>query len=491
MDGMGSVAMWGASRALDLLATLDTGRPEELLEEQNVYNAIAAAQQRASSSDDIKAGRTVNILLLGAADIRHVIKTMSRVQRHRHCGRIRFYVLEGQTTVLARHLLLLSTLFDQPSEVSVLERAQLFLELYGNGLIRGRSASYVCDQAKHLTRLVTDQTGCLSGLVRFDRLKFRERDDLESVFKFWQQTEGSRGHKVFDIVKLWTYRMQKLLGNRYDSRENIMDWDYNMKIRDKTSLITRAEYVRWRLHAIAFEIRASTYSHPNRTLASVEGLKERGVTVTKWGYFGDICNSPYLAFGIDCEDKDMLKTRNDVPSHTSQEISERNVAAIVHELLTDAPYKPDDPSHQSTAVPDLSGESIQTHLKPFEIHLLPCDPSVVFETKRQQFSQLFDIAFVGVSFTHRLKDLPALMAPVPDACAVVETARFLQDLSKTQAAAFVDKIQEMASGCGFILDQSVHKQRTASMLAHNCDVLVYRRTAEDAPTIDTVTTAHE
>lgn len=49
-----------------------------------------------------------------------------------------------------------------------------------------------------MCRVVTDNKGFLSSVFDFSQLKFKERDDLEFVFKFWLDES-----KRFDIDALW------------------------------------------------------------------------------------------------------------------------------------------------------------------------------------------------------------------------------------------------------------------------------------------------
>ena len=61
---------------------------------------------------------------------------------------------------------------------------------------------------------------------------------------------------------------------------------------------------------IAFDIREATFSHPNRTMATAQGLKQVGLTTTKWGYFSDILQGPLISFGVDPIDKSVLEKKN-------------------------------------------------------------------------------------------------------------------------------------------------------------------------------------
>lgn len=83
-------------------------------------------------------------------------------------------------------------------------------------------------------------------------------------------------------------------------------------------LIHKGEYAQWKSTGIAFEIREAIPSIPNRTMATVNGLKESGVTVSKWGYFSDIATGPFVSFGVDPNDEKLLLKANDRYSKVKQ-----------------------------------------------------------------------------------------------------------------------------------------------------------------------------
>lgn len=65
--------------------------------------------------------------------------------------------------------------------------------------------------------------------LKMDALKFKERDFLEAIFKFWRSHET----RDFDAAKCWDLRLRQHLKSRYDGIPNIFDWDYNMKLVDR------------------------------------------------------------------------------------------------------------------------------------------------------------------------------------------------------------------------------------------------------------------
>lgn len=164
--------------------------------------------------------------------------------------------------------------------------------------------------------MVTDEKGPLQPYIDLSQLRFRERDDLEFVFKFWRNI-GNK--KKFDAKLLWEERCRSYYGARYDAREGVADWDLNMKLAEKASIIYKREFFKWRTHGIAYEVRESAYDYANRTMASVDGLKENGVMVVKWGIFSDIVSGPFYAYGIESENKELLKKSNEKHTQVKME----------------------------------------------------------------------------------------------------------------------------------------------------------------------------
>ncbi|KAJ3285502.1 Dynein assembly factor 3, axonemal [Borealophlyctis nickersoniae] len=345
-----------------------------------------------------------------------------------------FHVIEPQSSILARNMLLLSVLFQMDDELGVQERVELFLELYGNILVREKTAAFIREQASQLIRVVTDGTGLLSKIMDFSQLKFRERDDLEFVFKFWRDEKRS-----FDVVRLWDVRLRRLYGIRYDSRENVIDWDYHMKL--KVPLIQKREFMRWRLHGLAFEVRESSYEKANRTMATVDLLKQDGLSVVKWGFFSDAVSGPFFAFGTDSENKELLKTANGIQVKTSQEICEYNLRSLIHEMTTKSMYV----EENAESMPSSSAYT-PNNLK---IIYHPCDPSTTLIKKRAKYVSTFHKIYLGNTMAHHIPEVVPLLREGGEI--IAETAKFMLDLNAEQIKAFTAKLVEVATGAGLVL----------------------------------------
>ena len=165
MFGHGSSCLWGYSKALDL-------------------------------NEHVQDSTNRNFLILGASDARHVITTVARLYRHQ-TQNLNFYILEPSAPALVRNLLFLNILWNSKLELGNLEKAETFLELYGNVLVREKTANFIKTQAMEIIKLVNGE-GELSKLFDFSLLKYRERDDLESVCKYWKDES-----KIFNIEEIW------------------------------------------------------------------------------------------------------------------------------------------------------------------------------------------------------------------------------------------------------------------------------------------------
>ena len=109
------------------------------------------------------------------------------------------------------------------TQISMRERQEMFLDLYGNTMIRDKTAAYLEGVTKELIQLVTEDYRCqsmLKDVINFDNLTFKARDEMEEVFQTWFQKHP------FEIEKLRDQRLRHHFAERYDFRVNGIDWDY-------------------------------------------------------------------------------------------------------------------------------------------------------------------------------------------------------------------------------------------------------------------------
>lgn len=279
---------------------------------------------------------TVNLLLVGAADTRHVLKTLAKRRRSAGGrgapGKVRIYIHEKQHEVLARHLLFLQIVNN--TALPVRERMELFLSLHGNALVRERDSDYVGNIAAELVELVTDNsTHPIAGAINLSHLKYKDRDILQDVFRGWFKGVD------FDIEALREQRCRGFYRERYDYRKNLMDMNYTTYIRNSAGIISWFHYKEFCHTGVAFESRLASYNFPNRTLASYTEAVERksGSLVQARGFWGDILNSPYHAFGTATDPQDRARlfvSSSQQYRHSECDIAEFNVTAFIHEMET-------------------------------------------------------------------------------------------------------------------------------------------------------------
>jgi dynein assembly factor 3, axonemal len=276
--GLGQYSFWGSSATFDFLDAMKDHLIDEI---------------------DGDSSRPIRILLVHAADIRHIITTIANKFRKNTSRPIEFYMLDSPIEVLARNILMLEIIHD--FDIPIRQRSNILLEIYGNAKVQERTSKYIEELAAQLRNLVATGKGRLENLIDFSMMKYKEKDMLEECFKSYIASSFP-----FDIEHYRDYRLRSYYGDRYDSREAIADWDYHEAIRSRASIIHIRQYKDWRNTGIAFEFGDQQYSCPNRTLmAYAEGYiklgKDKGLKKEVKGYWGDMINSPYFSFGVDCE----------------------------------------------------------------------------------------------------------------------------------------------------------------------------------------------
>jgi dynein assembly factor 3, axonemal len=276
MESLGHYGFWGLSATFDFCELLDNAGALE------------------SGTDE-----PIRILLVQPGDIRHILTTISRRRRLLSSRRpIHFYLLESLVEIIGRDLLLLECIND--FEVPIRQRANIFLEIFGNVKVQDRTCRYVEQLGYQLRELVAHSTGRLEDLVDLSLLKYRDKDELETVFKGYSRSVP------FDIETLWDTRLRGYYKERYDSRKALADWDWHYSIKEVASIVHVKLYKDWRLRGVAFEFGDQTYTEPNRTFLSyAPGVmkvgKDKGMKKEVKGYWSDVIVSPYFTFGYDSE----------------------------------------------------------------------------------------------------------------------------------------------------------------------------------------------
>jgi dynein assembly factor 3, axonemal len=168
--------------------------------------------------------KEINVLLSETGgDARHLLKSITDILplKHNRTKPINFYIHEKQKENLGRLILFLTLVCE--TGISMRERMEMYLDLFGNCLIRDKTSSYLEGITHELIQLVTEHEKCTSMLkpiFDFSTLKFKERDELEDVLSGYLLA-----HK-YDIESLRDQRMRAHFKERYDHRRNLVDWNY-------------------------------------------------------------------------------------------------------------------------------------------------------------------------------------------------------------------------------------------------------------------------
>ena len=459
--GLGNVTWWGFSPAFDILPAIPT---------------------------DATGEGPANALLVGAGDARHILTTLAR--RHRHPKRpLHFYVIESNLESVARQLLFLHLALESPDAIGLQEKTETFLELFGNSMLRPQTREYLARFANLAIRLVTDADSAVETMPAVDlsALKFKERDFLEAILKFWREADVTK----FPMHELWDGRNREYLETRYDYRRNVFDWDYNMKMTERGGkVINGKQYANWREKGVAFEGRDGCYEFPNRSLASGVLVRVKGEKVARRGYFGDIVTSPYVVYGLETEDKVLLKTQNGEHVKTAADISSANVTAMFHEIAFETKYDAEKAAQTPSKGDDGDGPKITEIVEgeeeeggPTLEEILDDDGSnandagdaekgengttshsligvdgvkIIFLplarvkdlAKKQKFQKFFHFAFFSNSLVHMLE--PETKGLYADGAELaVESTKFVLDLKKELHEQYAGKIIGMAEKAGF------------------------------------------
>ncbi|RXN22893.1 dynein assembly factor axonemal [Labeo rohita] len=365
------------------------------------------------------------------------------------------------------------------NQIQCQEKTEVFLEVFGNSEIRKETEETLKHAAAQLSLSITNTLSsdshthpCLDTSL----LKFKERDELVRIFKQWERPPSVPA----SVRKVWDARVRQHLGTRYDSRQGCFDWDLTMKLHQSScGVISKHQYVKWRESGVAFEMREGLYQTANQSLLSTRVFSHRGDRVAVRGYWGDIVSSPYLSFGIETENKDLLKKHNNQHVKTAQDISEVNILALFECLstrgssllnedepkpstsccqstdnfLTDEKIQNDSPASQTHTEPEQHPAEQQTHkldlmnLSGVKVSFLSPDSLSKLPLK-SKYRNLFNTIFCSASMVHQL-DLSLREIAAPDTTLVVELAKYLLDLSKEQVSGFADRVKEIAEESGF------------------------------------------
>jgi dynein assembly factor 3 len=314
MDGLGNINWWGFSPAIDF---------------QEITNPL----------DNNNNNNDLNILVTGAGDPRHLLKTFANRLKHTNKKKlVRFYIYDCRLELYARTMLLLGIALESPNKRGIQEKTELFMEIFGNLNIRDQTAQYICTVSNELIKYLTDSDHLKKanlGCFDFSLLKFKERDFLEAIFKYWRMDYLNTN--VFPTKTCWDLRLRAYFKTRYDTRSNAFDWDFAMKLTERPNgaMIHNKIYSYWRDNGNAFELRDANYNSPNLTLASTNVFDNPNSLdkSIRRGYFGDVVIGPFVCYGVESENKEFFKKANDQYRYTSVDVTKANVTSLMESIL--------------------------------------------------------------------------------------------------------------------------------------------------------------
>ncbi|GIY70069.1 dynein assembly factor 3, axonemal [Caerostris darwini] len=358
-----------------------------------------------------------NYLLVGNS-IGCLFKTLARLDRH-PTAKLNLYVAFTFPESLSRCLLLLSLFSNSFTEASLLEKAEMFLEILGNTYIRASTASYIENASMDILKNL-DRPELNSGtLLRIStmHMKQKEIDELVKIFMYLKNKEMS-----YDIGKAWENALRSFFGQRFDSRKNLFDYHFNMKLEDY-SIINLRKYIDWCETGTAFKFRSAKYNYPNKTMAVQRRnnrLKQtQGILNC---YVGDIATSPYLVFGVESGNDELFKKVNNEYTSTSEDISKYNVIEMLDEFTT---------------------FNMKSNSKDVVLNLM------FFDTlcKSRKFDKSFDAIYIPCDMMHcSNKILPKLLKV--GGIAVFETIRNVVNSTKEQKEKHSEEIFRLSHSGG-------------------------------------------
>lgn len=202
----------------------------------------------------------------------------------------------------------------------------------GNTTIRERTALYVAARARELRTLLAHESGPLAGSIDLSALKMKERDAIDVVLATYLE------NVEFDVERLRDERLRSYYKDRYDVRRNVLDWDYSMGLVETAPNIHRVHFREWRMTGMAYEVRDAAYNTPNRSLASAAAGRQKGASVLKRGFWGDVVNTPYGAVGVECNDQRFFAKKSDQIVKTACDVAYYNVVGWLTQLETGRPF---------------------------------------------------------------------------------------------------------------------------------------------------------
>ena len=294
-------------------------------------------------------------------------------------------------------------------------RVKMYADILGNCKIREESAGWIRKESSKLAKIVAARNNAGNMLWDLSLLKEKEVDEMEAVFLSWKKEEGDK------MEDFWAGRQKRLMGERWESREGVVEMDYHMKLVERGGAeVDKKDFLRWRESGVAYDLTEDDkVGVDNVTMINGAGKES--------GYWGDIVTGPFICLG--------LEQRSDWSVQEQQE----GGATLGGLSLTLARLE------------DMF-EKIEGGDGMKNVKILPLSISATSKlTKVFKPRVKISTVWVGLSMTHLVtKGFSNLV--MEEGRMVLETPLYLLQVSKELLESFQEKVMEIGSEAGFKSD---------------------------------------
>lgn len=376
------------------------------------------------------------ICSIGACDGRHVLRTWYEhahgCTAHGCTPQLHATVVETHADLVARQMVMFCLLTDS-SLGPPHSRAAYWLEVLGNVTLRARTAEAFASAARKLcdalfasddgATIVLPIDGGARLVLDLGGVKHAARDELVAHLDLWARGAGTGSCER--AARAWDDRMRRVFGERYDVRENLVDWDAVMGLGSLLAHAWPLEYRKWRLTGIAFDFEAdaSADAEPRANLSLISGSTKAPPV-----WLGDSSTSPLVAYGADGAWRPELCIPIAVP-HESR--PKHSLAEIAQQLMLDV-----------ARLSPPAGATLHVRFL-FSADLAPV-------LSRLAAAAPFDSVALAATCMQHLGAAAALLAPGDGGPLIVETCRFMLALDVSHRAAYVDRVRALAASSGLV-----------------------------------------
>lgn len=381
-----------------------------------------------------------------------------------------FYLYEPNLRLHCRHLFFLQWLLNSMFSLEQLEeRVLMFLDVFGNIMMRDITAAQTRQVVQDLLRglekgdeQLTHQK-CnenhpqdLMAFTSFTEMKLKEKDFVESQLRHW-----IRDASEAKIDEQWAHRLRKEMAERFDNRNNLLDWDFVFRLTDYTNLVKFPEYRDWRNTGVAFDVAHINprrgfeylYQTPNKTLCHFD-RQGRGY------YCGDVKNGPFFSFGAQTRNEAICqRTADGTCKYGNGVAAMHNLRAWCYTLMTGLPWPwkdhqfawDDDKNYNYLPPGTPRSTEYQLQFPAVRFHFVGLDLQRFLRHVQEGRIPQMDAAFVGSSVLHEMTP-EFFSCCASHAIVVAETAKFILDAEEEAKELFVKRIIETANESGWSND---------------------------------------